>query len=90
MAPRQQLEKSIDHLRHELAEGEPLTPEDRKLLERTLEEVAAEFDESHTEPSVTDSLYEELQELAERVEKTRPNLSVLLGRIVDSLSQLGF
>ena len=90
MAPRKQLEESIDHLRRELADGEPLTAEDRALLERTLEEVASEFDESHDEPSITDSLYGELQDLAERVEKTRPNLSVLLGRIVDSLSQLGF
>jgi recombinational DNA repair ATPase RecF len=89
MSPRRQLEHSIEHLRKELAEGEPLTVEDRQLLERTLEEVAAELDESHEDDSMTDTLYEELQELAERVEKSRPNLALILGRIVDSLSQLG-
>ncbi len=94
MPPREQLRESIDHLREELAEGDPLSESDRALLDRTLAEVATRLDrEEHEEEegggSLTDSLYEELQELSVRVEQTRPNLSVILGRIAFSLSQLG-
>jgi hypothetical protein len=89
MAPREKLEESIRHLRGELADGDPLSPEDRALLDRTLEEVAQRLDEDEHDFSLTDSVYEELQELSARIERPRPTLSVLLGRIVDSLSQLG-
>ena len=89
MAPRKQLEESIAHLREEIAEGEPLTSEDLALLDRTLSDVATLLDEEQEDPSFSDSIYEELQGLAERMEKGRPTLSVVVGRIVDALSQLG-
>ena len=93
MAPRQTLEDSIRHLRGELADGDPLTAGDRELLERTLAEVAQKLEESDGNESdgfsLTESVYEELQELSARIEQTRPSLSILLGRIIDSLSQLG-
>ncbi|HPG24114.1 MAG: DUF4404 family protein [Spirochaetaceae bacterium] len=91
MSPRNQLEESIEHLRQELAEGQPLSAADRALLDRTLAEVAShlEAEEPGLAESVAEGVYEELQELAERVEHTRPNLSIVLGRIVDALSQLG-
>jgi hypothetical protein len=89
MAPRKQLEQSIAHLREELAEGEPLTREDLALLDRTLSDVATLLDEDQEDPSFSDSIYDELQGLAERMEKGRPTLSVVVGRIVDALSQLG-
>lgn len=89
MAPRRQLEDSIAHLRRELASGAPLSSDDRALLDRTLAEVAVHLDDENAATVLAEPLYEELQELAARVEKTRPNLSILLGRIVDALSQLG-
>lgn len=96
MSPRRTLEDSIAHLREELADGEPLSAEDRALLDRTLEEVSRRIDDEEDEGSLgesvselTDSVYDELLELAGRIEKSRPRLSLLLGRIVDSLSQLG-
>ena len=89
MAPRRQLEESIRHIRSELADGDPLSSEDRALLDRTLAEVATRLDDDDDDFSITDSVNEELQELAARIEGTRPNLSILLGRIIDSLSQLG-
>lgn len=89
MAPRDQLEESIRHIRGELADGEPLSAEDRALLDRTLAEVSKRLDDDDDDFSLTDSVYEELQELSARIEGTRPTLSVLLGRIIDSLSQLG-
>lgn len=89
MAPRKHLEESIAHLRKELAAGGPLSSTDRSLLDRTLAEVAVHLDDENPATSLAEPLYEELRELAARVEKTRPNLSTLLGRIIDALSQLG-
>lgn len=89
MAPRQRLEDSIQHLRSELASGAPLSAEDRARLERTLAEVQIHLDDENPATVLAEPLYEELRELATRVEQTRPNLSLVLGRIVDALSQLG-
>lgn len=89
MAPRKHLEESIAHLRKELATGETLSSSDRTLLNRTLAEVAVHLDDENPATTLAEPLYEELRELAARVEKTRPNLSLVLGRIVDALSQLG-
>ena len=89
MAPRRHLEESIQHLRSELADGEPLSEADRALLDRTLAEVATRLEAEDDDFSLTDSVYEELQELSARIERSRPTLAVVLGRIIDSLSQLG-
>jgi len=89
MAPRRQLEDSIAHLRKELASGATLSADDRALLDRTLAEVAVHLDDENPATVLAEPFYEELQALAARVEKTRPNLSILVGRIVDALSQLG-
>ncbi len=85
----QSLEESIAHLRKELASGSPLSTSDRTLLDRTLAEVAVHLDDENPATVLTDPLYEELRELAARMEKTRPSLSIVLGRIIDALSQLG-
>ncbi len=89
MAPRKHLEETIAHLRKEIASGEPLSPDDRTLLDRTLAEVAVHLDDENPATTLAEPLYEELRELAARVEQTRPNLSLVLGRIIDALSQLG-
>jgi hypothetical protein len=89
MPPRHQLEETVAHLRKELASGAPLSDADRKLLDRTLAEVAVHLDDENPATVLTEPIDEELRELAARVEKTRPNLSILLGRIIDALSQLG-
>jgi len=89
MAPKKHLEESIAHLRKELATGETLSSSDRTLLDRTLAEVAVHLDDENPATALAEPLYEELRELAARVEQTRPNLSLVLGRIVDALSQLG-
>jgi hypothetical protein len=38
---------------------------------------------------MVEPLYDELRELAARMEQTRPTLAIVVGRIVDALSQLG-
>jgi hypothetical protein len=89
MPPRKHLEDSIAHIRKELASGAPLSSEDRSLLDRTLAEVSVHLDDENPATALAEPFYEELRELAARVEETRPNLSLLLGRIIDALSQLG-
>ncbi len=85
----QSLEESIAHLRKELASGSPLHAADRSLLDRTLAEVAVHLDDENPATVLTNPLYDELRELAARMENTRPSLAILLGRIIDALSQLG-
>jgi len=87
--PRDQLRESIAHLQEELSGGEPLSPDDRARLESVLGEVSGilESDDSG-EPNST-GIFDELPSLVERFETTHPKLAVVLGRIADSLSQLG-
>lgn len=89
MAPRSQLKESIDHLREELASGEPLTHEDRALLENVLGEVSGVIDSDAEEHSFAEEFFEDLREMGERFEETHPKLALVIGRIADSLSQLG-
>ena len=93
MAPRQHLDESIAHLRKELASGVPLSPADHTLLDRTLAEIAVHLDRhpdrENPAPGLAHPIYDELRTLAARVEESRPNLSILLGRVIDALSQLG-
>lgn len=89
MAPRNQLEESIAHLRDELADGDPLSNEDRALLDRTLADVQTLLDEEEEDPTFGGAFYDELREVAVRLEQARPNLANIVGRIVDTLSQLG-
>jgi hypothetical protein len=87
--PRDQLRESIAHLQEELSGGEPLSPDDRARLESVLGEVSGilESDDSG-EPNST-GIFDELPSLVGRFETTHPKLAVVLGRIADSLSQLG-
>ena len=87
--PRDQLRNSIKHLREELADGDPLSAEERAQLESVLGEVAALLETAGDEAPSEDGIFGELPSLVERFESTHPKLAVVLGRIADSLSQLG-
>ena len=89
MAPRQQLQESIDHIREELASGEPLTHEDRKLLENVLGEVSGVIQSDQSEHSLAEEFFDDLREMGERFEESHPKLPIVIGRIADALSQLG-
>lgn len=89
MATIHELEESIHHIRKELADGEPLSPEDRQQLDQTLAQIERILDENDEQDSLAEPLYEELQNLSGRIEKSQPSLSVLIGRIVDALGQIG-
>lgn len=89
MSTVRELEDSIHHIRKELADGEPLSAADRQQLDQTLAELEIILDENEEQDSLAEPLYEELLDLSERIEKSRPTLSVLIGRIVDALGQIG-
>ena len=87
--PRNQLRESIQHLQEELTSGEALSSDDRSELETVLEEVSEILDAEDTEASAEGKSFGDLPTLVERFESTHPKLAVVLGRIADSLSQLG-
>ena len=87
--PRNQLRESIAHLQEELSAGVPLSPEDRARLESVLGEVSGILESEGSTPPRSEGAFDELPTLVERFETTHPKLAVVLGRIADSLSQLG-
>ena len=87
--PRDQLRESIQHLQEELLSGEPLSSDDRSQLETVLGEVSEILDSEGSKTSTEGNSFGELPTLVERFESTHPKLAVVLGRIADSLSQLG-
>jgi hypothetical protein len=87
--PRDSLREAIDHLRGELASGEPLSAEERAQLDRVLGEVAGILEPDSAESEPGDGVIDELRDFTDRFEESHPELSLILGRIMDSLSQLG-
>jgi hypothetical protein len=87
---RESLREAIEHLRGELASGEPLSSEDRTRLERVLSETSRIIDPDEPDPESEESLSEEFRDFVEGLEGNHPKLAMVLGRVVDSLSQLGF
>jgi hypothetical protein len=88
--PRESLRTAIEHLRGELASGEPLSSEDRARLDRVLDEASQVIDPDVADPESEESLSDELREFVEHFEESHPKLAIIVGRVVDSLSQLGF
>lgn len=86
---RRALTEDVEHLRRELSSDEPLSRADRDRLDGMLADLGRLLDEEEDDPSFGDAVDEELRELSVRLEQARPSLSILVGRIVDSLSQLG-
>ena len=87
--PRDQLRDSIAHLQEELSAGDPLSAEDREQLESVLGEVSGILESDEPESSPSAGAFDHLPTLVERFETTHPSLAAVLGRIADSLSQLG-
>jgi len=87
--PKDQLRESIQHLKEELTTGAPLSGEDRARLDAVLGEVAGILDAESDEHSLAVEFFDDLREFAERFEESHPKVALVLGRIADSLSQLG-
>ena len=88
--PKDSLRKAIDHLRGELASGEPLSPAERERLDRVLGEVSGIIGPEPSEAKEGSAFVDELRGFADDFEESHPELAVIVGRIMDSLSQLGF
>lgn len=90
VAPRRELKASIDHLREELADGDPLSKEDRALLDDVLSQASGVLEqEDESGHSLSDAFFDDLGEAARRFEESHPKLAPVLGRIASALSQLG-
>jgi hypothetical protein len=87
--PRDSLRKAIEHLRGELASGQPLSSEERSHLDRVLSEVAGILEPESDDSGPGEDFVDELRDFTERFEKSHPEVALILGRIMDSLSQLG-
>jgi hypothetical protein len=87
--PRDSLRQAIEHLRGELASGEPLSKEERSRLDRVLGEVAGILEPESDDSGPGEDFIDELRDFTERFEKSHPEVALILGRIMDSLSQLG-
>lgn len=87
---RKALAEDVERLQEELASGDPLSQADRDRLSEVLADLNQLVDEERDDPSFGDAIDEELRELSVRLEQARPTLSILVGRILDSLSSLGF
>jgi hypothetical protein len=87
--PRESLREAVEHLKGELVSGEPLSSEERKRLERVLGDVSGILDEESSEAESDENPFDDLREIAEGFEERNPKLALVLGRIMDSLSQLG-
>ena len=92
--PRESLREAIEHLKGELASGDPLSAEERARLERVLGEVSTlvepDSGESGSSSEDENAAVVELRDFTDRFEESHPELAIVLGRIMDSLSQLGF
>lgn len=87
---RETLRDAIEHLKGELASGEPLSSEDRARLNRVLDEASQVIDPDVPDPESEESLSDELRDFVEGFEESHPKLAIIVGRVMDSLSQLGF
>ncbi|REJ69645.1 MAG: DUF4404 family protein [Planctomycetota bacterium] len=83
----EKLHATLDELKAELAAVEQDDPEVRRLLEAALADIQAKL--SGDEPSEEPSLVERLSDAAQHYEESHPNLSGMLGGVIDALSRMG-
>jgi hypothetical protein len=93
-APRQPMEDPIAELRHHLASAQGVEPAVRARLEQSLVEAEGLLAESRQakqrqEAHGQASLVERLRESARHFEEEHPNLSGLVGSVIDALGRMG-
>ena len=84
---KQQLREHLEELQSELAGAAALDEESRKLIDSVLQDVQALLD--HTEPAASHGLTERLRAATRQFEESHPTLSAAVGRVMDTLSNLG-
>ena len=86
--PGPSLNEIIDELREALESPDDLDEELRAELRGAAEEILEALDPNH-ERELSSSLRDRLTNTLERFEKSHPRLTEIIGRVADSLSDLG-
>jgi len=87
--PREQLGKRIEELLDELEKVEPADPTARDRLAHVLRDIRTVVAESEQESDQHESLRERFDEAARHFEESHPTLTAVVGRVADSLANLG-
>jgi predicted nuclease with TOPRIM domain len=87
--PREQLGNRIQELLDELEKIEPADPAARDRLAHVLHDIRTMVAESELESDEHESLRERFDEAARQFEESHPTLTAVVGRVADSLANLG-
>ena len=88
--PKTQLRERIQELLNELEQIEAGDSEARSRLSSVLHDISEAIEESdEAESEGPDSLIERLNEATRHFEESHPRLTAMVGRVADSLSNLG-
>ena len=87
--PRDQLRQRIEELLRELEAIETSDPEARRRLEGVLHDIREAVDTGDDESSEGESLLDRLNEATRHFEESHPTLTAMVGRVADSLANLG-
>ena len=86
--PKRELERLLGQLDQELGKGENLDADDQAAL-RELQSRIGDLLETEDERAGADGLTEPLSSYVERFETSHPTLTMILGRIMDTLGKMG-
>lgn len=81
------LQEQLDHLRHQLDQDPPTSPEDREELELLIRDI--EFQLANEDATRDGSLVEGVNLAVERFEVSHPTMAGTLRSIMNSLSSMG-
>ena len=88
--PKAQLRERIQELLGELDQVEAADPDARDRLAAVVEEIRSAVENSDEDGSkADDSLLERLNEATRHFEESHPTLTAMVGRVAESLSNLG-
>jgi hypothetical protein len=90
LMPKAQLRERIQELLGELDQVEAADPDARDRLAAVLEDIRTAVEDTGEEESESsESLLERLNEAARQFEESHPTLVAMVGRVAESLSNLG-
>ena len=84
-----ELRRRLEELHRELEATEEVDREARALLGDVMEDIRELLERSGESPHTHQSLAERLREAARHTEESHPTLFAMVGRVVDTLSNLG-
>ena len=87
--PRKQLAELLEKLREEIHAEQSLSGEDREQLVNLRDHIGSLLEREDHDLPESDSLMSPLQRGIDRFERSHPSLTMLLGRIMDTLTKMG-